>query len=128
MAEWREGGCHCGAVRFRVRSEFETVDLCNCSICTKKGYLHLIVRKGDFALSAGEDQLGCYRFNTGTAQHLFCKTCGVAPYYIPRSHPDGIDVNANCLDDLQLIDSLKRMPFDGRNWEANIQDIEGYDR
>jgi len=128
LADWREGGCHCGAVRFRVRSEFEKVDLCNCSICTRKGYLHLIVRKADFALLSGEENLTCYRFNTGTAQHLFCKICGVAPYYIPRSHPDGIDVNANCLDDLTLIDALERVPFDGRNWEANIQSIEGYDR
>ncbi len=126
--DWKEGGCHCGAVRFRVRGAFDAVDVCNCSICTKKGYLHLIVRKRDFELLGGEDVLTAYGFNTRVARHLFCRICGCAPYYIPRSHPDGIDVNARCLDDVALVEKMRRVPFDGRNWEADIARIKGYDR
>jgi len=126
--QWREGGCHCEAVRFRVRDDFRFVDRCNCSICVKKGYLHLILRAEDFALIRGEEALTEYRFNTGVARHLFCKICGVAPYYIPRSHPDGFDVNARCLDDQDLVAAMEQRPFDGADWEAHIDEIKGYDR
>ncbi len=124
--EWREGGCHCGRVRFKVKSDLAQVLECNCSICAKKGYLHLIVKAEDFLLLQGAEDQTCYRFNTETAKHYFCSHCGVSSYYIPRSHPDGVDVNARCLDDLVLSD-LKIAPFNGREWEANIQEIEGYE-
>lgn len=89
---------------------------CNCSICSKAGYLHLIVTQGDFRLLAGEDALTTYTFNTGTARHFFCSTCGIKSFYIPRSHPDGISVNARCLDDATVISTLITRS-DGRNWE-----------
>ena len=117
-----DGGCHCGRVRFRVRTEtLEALD-CNCSICTKKGFLHLIVEKEAFTLLSGEDDLTTYTFNTGVAKHMFCRTCGIHPFYIPRSHPDGVDVNVRCLDD----DALARFTvtrFEGREWEANVESI-----
>lgn len=126
MAEWREGGCHCRAIRFRVRSDFEKALICNCSICQMKGFIHLIVEAKDFELLSGKDHLGDYRFNTGTARHLFCQKCGISSYYIPRSHPDGVDVNLRCLDNVNL-ESIQLETFDGRAWEANISQIEGYD-
>ena len=89
------GGCHCGRVRFEVDApaRLEVLD-CNCSMCSKTGYLHLIVAKPQFRLVAGADALTAYRFNTGTAQHLFCSVCGIKSFYVPRSHPDGYSVNA----------------------------------
>jgi len=126
MSQWRNGGCHCGAVRFRVRTGSGRLLDCNCSICRKKGYLHLIVRRADFEQMRGEDALRCYQFNTKTAKHFFCETCGVSPFYIPRSHPDGVDVNARCLDDLDLSE-FRIEPFDGQEWERRIASIEGYD-
>jgi hypothetical protein len=117
-----EGGCHCGAVRFRVVVEDHKVDDCNCSICTKKGFLHLIVPRSQFTLLKGEDELTTYKFNTGVAQHKFCRTCGMHPFYIPRSHPDSIDVNVRCLDD-DVIKNFQIVPFDGQNWEANIHTL-----
>jgi hypothetical protein len=115
-----DGSCHCGRVRFRVTAEFDGVTECNCSICSKKGFLHLIVPPDGFALLSGRDALTTYRFNTGTAQHTFCKVCGVHPFYVPRSDPDKIDVNVRCLDGIELATiSIKR--FDGRNWEAAIE-------
>jgi hypothetical protein len=117
-----EGGCHCGAVRFRVRVRaYEAVE-CNCSICTKKGFLHLIVPPEDFELLAGEQALETYRFNTGIAKHRFCRRCGVHAFYTPRSHPDRVDVNVRCLDD-QLTHRFRIAPFDGQNWEQSVDQL-----
>jgi hypothetical protein len=93
------------AVRFRVTADLDGVTVCNCSICTKKGIWHLIVRHEQFELLAGKDDLATYTFNTGVAKHHFCKTCGIHPFYIPRSDPDKIDVNARCLDDFETLAS-----------------------
>jgi hypothetical protein len=114
-----EGSCHCGRVRFRVSSDLSRVIVCNCSICTKKGFLHLIVAPEQFELVCGADAVTTYRFNTGTARHTFCATCGIHPFYVPRSDPDKIDVNVRCLDNVDLA-SLKPHSFDGRNWEHAI--------
>lgn len=111
-----EGGCHCGRVRFRVRASLDRVTYCNCSICAKKGFLHLIVPREAFELIAGKEALTTYRFNTGVAQHTFCATCGIHPFYVPRSDPDKIDVNVRCLDGVDIA-TLKLGHFDGQNWE-----------
>ena len=111
-----EGGCHCGQVRFRVTADLSRVSDCNCSVCTKKGFLHLIVAPEQFELLGGEDALSTYQFNTGTAKHTFCRHCGIHSFYVPRSDPDKIDVNVRCLDDIDLT-AITVLPFDGRNWE-----------
>ena len=120
MPKTYEGGCHCGRVRFRVTAELTRVTRCNCSLCTKKGFLHLIVPPEQFELLSGRDDLATYRFNTGTARHTFCKVCGTQPFYTPRSDPDKIDVNVRCLDDIDLA-AITVRPFDGKNWEAAMQ-------
>jgi len=113
------GGCHCGSVRFQVKiKEYKARD-CNCSICTKKGFLHLIVSPEQFTILSGQESLTNYTFNTHTAQHTFCSICGIHPFYIPRSHPDKIDVNLRALDGEVMAD-FQIEPFDGRNWEENI--------
>ena len=111
------GGCHCGRVRFEViaPAKLEVTD-CNCSICSKYGYLHLIVPADRFKLLSGRESLSTYSFNTHVAKHFFCSTCGVKSFYIPRSHPDGISVNARCLDS-DTIESMCVTPFDGQDWE-----------
>jgi hypothetical protein len=112
------GGCHCGAVRFEVEApERIMAQECNCSICAKAGFLHLIVPRSRFRLLAGEENLTTYTFNTGVAQHRFCRTCGIKAFYIPRSNPDGVDVNVRCFDSVPL--ELSVEPFDGRNWERH---------
>lgn len=116
------GSCHCGAVRFRVRVQrFVALD-CDCSICHKKGFLHLIVQQSEFELLSGAEQLAEYRFNTGVAVHRFCRVCGSHPFYTPRSHPDRVDVNLRCLDDASVGDFVIER-FDGKNWEANVARI-----
>jgi hypothetical protein len=111
------GGCHCGRVRFEVMAPARIeVAECNCSMCGKMAYLHLIVPKDRFKLLSGADVLTTYQFNTGTAKHLFCSVCGIKAFYVPRSHPDGYSVNARCLDE-GTVQSMAVKPFDGRNWE-----------
>ena len=111
------GGCHCGRVRFEVLAPARIrVNQCNCSICSKTGYLHLVVPKERFSLRSGADVLTEYRFNTGAARHLFCSVCGIKSFYVPRSHPDGISVNARCLDE-GTVEEMTIGQTDGRNWE-----------
>ncbi|MGB5772516.1 MAG: GFA family protein [Crocosphaera sp.] len=121
-----EGGCHCGRVRFQIVVErFEAI-ACNCSICRKKEFLHLLVPPENFTLIKGEKMLTTYTFNTHTAQHTFCSVCGIHSFYRPRSHPGWFDVNLNCLDDGVLSD-LEIKPFDGQNWEENVKEIRQSD-
>lgn len=121
------GGCHCGAVRFEVEAP-ETVDCleCNCSVCAKTGFLHLIVPGSRFRLLQGAEVLAPYRFGTGRAKHLFCRVCGVKSFYVPRSNPDGYDVNLRCLDTPPA--EVRVEAFDGRNWEANAGRLAGLSR
>jgi len=111
------GGCHCGKVRFEViaPAKLEVAD-CNCSVCSKFAYLHLIVPAARFKLLSGRDALSTYSFNTHVARHYFCATCGVKSFYVPRSHPDGISVNARCIDH-GTVESISVTPFNGRDWE-----------
>ena len=120
---WHAGGCHCGRVRIEVLAppDLEVLD-CNCSMCARSGYLHLIVTKEQFRLLAGAADLVEYRFGTGTARHLFCRHCGVKSFYVPRSHPDGYSVNARCLDPATIA-SMRITPYDGRNWETAHQGL-----
>lgn len=117
------GGCHCGRVRFELDAPaiLDAVR-CNCSICRKSGYLHLIVPQSDFRLRHGEEMLSTYKFNTGVARHLFCRVCGVKSFYVPRSHPEGISVNVNCLDE-ESIESVRIKQFDGLHWEKSISEL-----
>ncbi len=118
-----KGGCHCGRIRFEVEAPGDLeVNECNCSICRLTGFLHLIVRKDDFRLVSGQDDLSTYQFNTGVAKHFFCTVCGVKSFYIPRSNPDGYSVNARCLDP-GTVTSMTIDTFDGRNWEAHAHTL-----
>ena len=117
------GGCHCGAVRFQVEADLPaTVQACNCSICAKTGFLHLIVPATRFQLLQGQQDLSCYTFNTGVAQHLFCRHCGIKSFYVPRSNPDGFSINIRCLDMVTPEDFIIEV-FDGQNWEQHAADL-----
>ena len=120
-----KGGCHCGRVRFEVIAPaLLQVDDCNCSICSKVGFLHPIVPAERFKLIAGADALTTYSFNTHTAKHLFCSTCGIKSFYVPRSHPDGFSVNARCLDP-GTVAGLQVRAIDGRQWEKQYPEGRG---
>lgn len=116
---WKQGGCHCGAVAWEAALSDDIIaDECNCSICAKVGFQHVITSAARFRLLKGKDQLSTYTFNSGVAQHYFCKHCGVKSHYIPRSNPDGFSLNLRCMD-VRQFNSVEIRPFDGQNWEAN---------
>lgn len=113
------GGCHCGRVRFTVEAPAAIRALeCNCSVCRMTGYVHLIVPAARFALLEGADALAEYTFNTGAAKHLFCRRCGVKSFYVPRSNPDGIDVNVRCID-TPTIERVEVEPYDDARREES---------
>jgi hypothetical protein len=117
-----DGGCHCGKIRYRVQVEnLEAVE-CNCSICKKKGFIHLILPAARFRLLRGQSDLSTYTFNTGIAKHHFCRHCGIHAFYRPRSHPDGYDINLRCLDG-DAIEQFQITTFDGAHWEEQIDQI-----
>ncbi len=99
-----------------------TVLDCNCSVCAIVGFLHLIVPLERFRLLAGEEMLTTYTFNSGIARHTFCKRCGVKPFYVPRSHPEGKSVNLRCLDRSDF-DEVQIEAFDGANWEQSVASV-----
>lgn len=127
-----EGGCHCGSIRFTVTFAAREALDCNCTVCTKKGFLHLIVPRADVTFVDGDlddlvedGRLSEYRFGTGVARHTFCSRCGIHPFYVPRSHPDGLDVNVRALDEVAQrgLEDWKITPFDGRHWEESVDSI-----
>lgn len=117
------GSCHCGAVSFEVTApDIIKASECNCSICKSCGFVHLIVKKDQFNLLSGEDVITTYTFNTKTAKHTFCSRCGIKSFYTPRTHPDGISVNVNCLD-LSTVKAIEIDQFDGANWEQSASEL-----
>jgi hypothetical protein len=122
------GGCHCGRVRFEVDAPARIAAIqCNCSICRMTGFLHLIVPAARFRLLQGAESLSEYTFNTGVARHRFCRVCGIKSFYVPRSNPDGIDVNVNCLD-ADTIESITVSPFDDADRDNATRAIETLSR
>ncbi|CTQ33201.1 GFA family protein [Jannaschia rubra] len=94
------GACHCGAVRFTVRltDGIETARRCTCSYCAMRGSVAVSARLDDIAVLQGEETLTRYTFNTGAAQHFFCRICGIYTHHRRRSEPDEYGVNLACLD------------------------------
>ena len=120
------GSCHCKQIQFEVKGKknIKVLD-CSCSICSILNYKHYIVDKSQFKLVKGKKYLSTYTFNTNVAKHLFCKNCGIKSFYIPRSHPDSISVNLNCIHS-KTINKVKIIKFDGKHWKKNINKIKSF--
>ena len=125
---WRAGGCHCGGVRFEVALPAHVeAQSCNCSMCGKSGFVHIIVPESRFRMTKGVERLTEYTFNTRVAKHLFCAECGVKGFYRPRSNPDGWSVNARCLDEVEGLEIVIEA-FDGKNWELHADSLSHLSR
>jgi len=98
------GSCHCGRVRFEIRTELTRVSECNCSICRRKGALWHPAAESDLQIVAGEADLALYQFNTSIAKHYFCKHCGIYTHHQPRTKPDWIGVNMGCIEGVSPFD------------------------
>lgn len=115
------GSCHCHAVTFEFDAPAALVrTVCNCSVCHMKQNAHAIVPASRFRVLSGDDNLTEYTFNTHRAKHLFCKTCGVQAFYVPRSNPDGVAVTVSCVDPV-TISSVTTELFDGQHWEKSYE-------
>jgi hypothetical protein len=86
-------------VRFAVVTDFPELTMCDCSMCKRRNALMVKVHESKFELLSGADSLAEYQFNTLTARHFFCKTCGIYPFHRKRVTPDNFGVNVHCLDD-----------------------------
>ncbi|MFJ1293426.1 GFA family protein [Paracoccus yeei] len=118
---WREGACHCGAVRFRVRlaEGLDAARRCNCSFCRMRGAVALTALLDDLEITQGAENLALYQFNTGTAQHHFCKTCGIYTHHRRRSNPREYGVNAACLAGVSPFDFAEVPVTDGIHHSAD---------
>jgi hypothetical protein len=111
------GSCHCGGIAFEVDGEFSEAVECNCSHCSRKGYLLWFVPRDRLRLKSPEANLSTYRFNKHVISHHFCPTCGCAPFGI-GADPSGAAtaaINVRCLEGVDLA-AIKRVPFDGRSF------------
>ncbi len=120
-------GCHCGRIRFEVDGAIEGVEVCNCSICERTGYVHWYVDPAQVRLLTADGDWTTYRFGTGAAEHRFCPTCGISPFRVARSDPNQLDVNLRCVEGVDA-DAVPHGLFDGRNWEESYRRLrEGGD-
>ncbi len=113
----QSGSCHCGAVRFTVEGEIDQAIECNCSHCSRKGFLLWFVPRQALTVSAGNEQLTTYTFNRHVIQHQFCSVCGCQPFGLGRM-PDGAEtaaINIRCLEAIEL-DTVTRVPVNGREF------------
>jgi hypothetical protein len=111
-----QGGCHCGAVRYRVELDLtQPVIECNCSICGRSGTLLAFVPPSAFSLEKGEENLSDYQFNKKVVHHFFCRTCGIRSFG-RGTGPQGpmIAINTRCIDGVDL-KALNRMQYDGKS-------------
>ena len=122
------GACHCGTVRFTAElpEGLASARRCTCSICRMRGAVAVTSTQDGFRVTHGEAELGTYRFNTKTAEHHFCKVCGIYTHHKRRSNPDQLGVNVACLEDLSPFDLREVIVFDGSRHPADNLDHKTY--
>lgn len=109
------GSCHCGSIAFEAEGDLEQVFECNCSHCSRKGYLLWFLPRTKLNLLTPEDTLATYTFNKHVIKHHFCPTCGCAPFgFGERAGTPTVAVNVRCLENVDLA-TIKRVPVDGRS-------------
>jgi hypothetical protein len=111
-----QGGCHCGEIKFEVEGDIAQVMECNCSHCSRKGYLLWFAPREKLKLLTPEDRLATYTFNKHVIKHHFCPRCGCAPFGFgtDASGAATAAVNVRCLNGVESSD-LKIIKVDGRS-------------
>lgn len=122
------GSCHCGAVKFTTTLPFglSSARRCTCSICRMRGAIAVTSTDENFRITEGEDKLSTYRFNTKTAEHHFCTTCGIYTHHKRRSNPDQLGVNVACLEGVSPFDFAEVVVFDGQRHPADNPERRTY--
>ena len=122
------GSCHCGAVKFTVTltEGFASARRCTCSICRMRGAIAVTSTPDNLHIIRGEDYLSTYRFNTKSAEHHFCSTCGIYTHHKRRSNPNQLGVNVACLDRVSPFDFEEVIVFDGQRHPADNAEHRTY--
>ena len=122
------GSCHCGTVKFTTTLPFgfSSARRCTCSICRMRGAIAVTSTDGHFRITEGEDKLATYRFNTKTAEHHFCTTCGIYTHHKRRSNPDQLGVNVACLEGVSPFDFAEVVVFDGQRHPGDNPEHKTY--
>jgi hypothetical protein len=122
------GSCHCGAVKFTVTltEGFASARRCTCSICRMRGAIAVTSTPDNLHIIRGEDYLSTYRFNTKSAEHHFCSTCGIYTHHKRRSNPNQLGVNVACLDRISPFDFEEVIVFDGQRHPADNAEHRTY--
>lgn len=123
-----EGSCHCGAVRFvaKLADGLEKPRRCNCSLCRMRGAVVVTALLNDLKITAGEDVLSEYRFNTRQARHYFCSKCGIYTHHQRRSNPSQLSVNVACLAGVSPFDFSHLPVYDGITHHNDREGRPGY--
>ena len=111
------GSCHCGKVRFEVEGEPAEAMECNCSHCSRKGFLLWFVPRAHLRCATPVEALSSYRFNRHVIDHRFCPDCGCAPFSLGTA-PDGTEtaaINIRCIEGIDLA-AVRRVAVDGRSF------------
>ena len=117
MTEIKTGSCHCGEIEFQVilNNRLENIRRCNCSLCSRKGAIMASVPLNSLMVTKGKEFLSLYQWNTKTAEHYFCRICGIYTYHRRRSNPNEYGFNVACFDDIDLSE-FEQIPIgDGRS-------------
>ncbi|MBV9827575.1 MAG: GFA family protein [Alphaproteobacteria bacterium] len=127
-SEPMNGACHCGTVRFTVTlaEGLDQPRRCDCSFCRMRGAVVVSARREDFTITAGEDALALYQFNTKQAEHFFCSRCGIYTHHRRRSNPDLFGVNVACLEGVSPFDFPTVPVYDGITHPGDRPDRPGY--
>lgn len=115
VRQQHNAACHCGTVKFRLRltDEFKTIRRCSCSYCRMRGAIAVSAQLSDIEFVQGEDNLTLYQFNTRSAKHYFCKTCGIYTHHQRRSNPSQFGVNVACIQGISPFDFPEVQVMDG---------------
>ena len=121
-----EGGCHCGAVRYRalLSEGYASARRCNCSYCEKRGAVALSVPLDGLEILKGTEALSTYQFNTGAAQHHFCSRCGIYTHHRRRSNPNQFGLNAATIDGVSPFDFSSVDVLNGRQHPRDVPEGE----
>lgn len=127
MSDTYKAACHCGTVQFEVtlKGGLASARRCDCSFCSMRGAVAVSAPLDGIRVTAGEDKLSLYQFNTGTAKHYFCSVCGIYTHHQRRSNPNEFGVNAACLEGVSPFDFDAVIVHDGQAHPSDGGDPDG---
>ena len=97
-----KGKCHCGSIKFSINTKIRDLRRCNCSMCSRKGFVMGTALIDELTITSGEKNLTSYKWNTKIAEHFFCKICGINTHHKRRSDPNQYGYNISCIEGFEM--------------------------